>query len=45
MATVDVKFHCGCGYTTRKVEEAVRHCDKENHSLFVNGEIKKDDTK
>lgn len=42
MATNEVKYNCGCGYSTRKLEEAMRHSDKENHTMFATGEIKKD---
>jgi len=41
MASVNVKYSCGCGYSTKKLEEAVKHSDKEHHSLTVLGEIRK----
>lgn len=42
MATNNVKYSCGCGYSTKKVDEAVRHSDENNHTMFATGEIKKD---
>jgi len=41
MATVKVKFQCGCGYQTKNVEEAVKHSDEKHHSLTVLGTIEK----
>ena len=42
MATVKVKYHCGCGYSTDKVEEAVKHSDEKGHTLTAGGTIEKD---
>jgi len=42
MAANDVRYSCGCGFSTKNVEEAERHCDDKKHTLFAHGEIKKD---
>lgn len=44
MASVDIKFTCGCGFSTAKLEEAVKHCDERKHSLTVLGIIRKEGT-
>jgi len=41
MATNNVKYNCGCGYSTGDVEEAKRHSDEKKHTLCATGEIKK----
>jgi len=41
MATNNVKYQCGCGYSTKKVEEAVQHVEKQQHTMFATGEIQK----
>jgi hypothetical protein len=43
MATNNVKYNCGCGYSTSDVEEAKRHSNEKKHTLFAYGEIKKDE--
>lgn len=42
MASVSIKYGCGCGYRTDKLEEAIKHSDQDNHSLTVLGTITKD---
>jgi len=42
MASVKVKYVCGCGYSTSKLEEAVEHSNKEKHTLTANGTIEKE---
>ncbi len=42
MASNNVKYTCGCGYSTAKLEEAVRHSDDKKHTLTASGEIKKE---
>lgn len=44
MAKVDVNYTCGCGYTTKSLEEAVRHSEQEQHTLTVLGAIRKEVT-
>jgi len=39
MASVKVKFNCGCGYSTDKLEEAVKHSDKLKHTLTAHGTV------
>lgn len=41
MATVDVHYNCGCGYSTTNPVEAVLHSNKHKHSLTVVGTITK----
>lgn len=40
MASVNIDYNCGCGFTTRKLEEATEHADSNGHSLTVCGNIK-----
>lgn len=40
MAINEVKYVCGCGYSTRVIAEAVSHCDKRGHTMCANGVIK-----
>ena len=42
MAAVDVRHNCGCGYSTAKLEEAVKHAETKKHILTVLGTIKPD---
>ena len=39
MATTDIRYSCGCGFRTDKVEEAVKHSDERKHTLTVLGTI------
>lgn len=43
MASIRIKYQCGCGYQTDKLEEAVKHSDGKKHTLTVLGEIRKDE--
>ena len=45
MATNDVKYNCGCGYSTKKVEEAEAHSNLKGHTLTAYGVIKSDTPK
>jgi len=42
MASIQIKYSCGCGYATKLLEEAVKYSDDKKHTLTVLGEIKKD---
>jgi len=42
MARVLVKFTCGCGYSTERLEEAVRHSDDKRHTMTASGVIVKE---
>lgn len=42
MANVSIIYNCGCGFKTADLSEAVEHSDKNNHTLTVNGLIKKE---
>ena len=41
MAEVNIKYCCGCGFTTTNLAEAVLHSDLNKHSLDVVGRIVK----
>ena len=41
MATIDVKYTCGCGFSTKVVEAAVQHSNTQRHSLTALGMINK----
>ena len=45
MATVKVKYNCGCRYSTTDVEEAVQHSNQQGHTLTAVGTIEKDEPK
>lgn len=40
MAELSFKCTCGCGYVTKKAEEATRHSDSAGHKMDIRGEIK-----
>jgi len=42
MASMKVKYNCGCGYSTDNLEEAVKHSDEKNHTLTATGTIEKE---
>ena len=42
MADVQLGINCGCGYKTKRLEEATEHSDKMHHTLTVYGTIKPD---
>lgn len=42
MASVKVKYTCGCGFSTSELEEAVKHSDEQNHTLTAGGTVEKD---
>lgn len=39
MANVQIKFTCGCGYSTHSQDEAVEHSDHQKHTIPVLGYI------
>ncbi len=39
MARVSINHNCGCGFTTRHLEEAIAHSDAQKHTLTVLGTI------
>ena len=39
MIKVDIKYTCGCGFSTRKQSEANTHCNNKGHTLTVYGTI------
>jgi len=45
MAKIEVRFNCGCGYGTSKLEEAVQHSDSEAHTLIAQGLVRKTEQK
>jgi len=42
MAKVDIKYECGCGYSTRDVDEAANHCDTKSHKITITGTVTSD---
>ena len=42
MARLRVKYTCGCGYSTDKLEEAIKHSDEKSHTLTATGTIEKE---
>lgn len=36
----EVIYSCGCGYTTYNIDNAVKHCFQEKHSMIVQGYVK-----
>ena len=40
MAITGIVYRCGCPFKTTSIEEAEKHCDRENHTMFSQGEIK-----
>ncbi len=42
MATIQILYRCGCGFSTKEVIEAVVHSEQAHHSLDVIGRIIKD---
>lgn len=40
MASVNVAYHCGCKFSTKKLEEATKHADEKKHTLTAHGEIR-----
>lgn len=40
MARIDVKYDCGCGYSTKSLEEAIKHAESQKHTLTALGTIK-----
>ena len=39
MASIQVKYRCGCGYSTNSQDEAVEHSDHNKHTIPVLGYI------
>lgn len=42
MAKTNIKFQCGCGYTTNNYLEAAIHADSTSHTLTVLGTVHPD---
>jgi hypothetical protein len=42
MAKIKIAYSCGCGFKAEILEEAVKHCNDNQHTLTVNGTIEKD---
>jgi len=40
MASINIKYSCGCRFSTDKLEAAVKHSNERHHTLTVLGEIK-----
>ena len=40
MASIHISFDCGCGFSTRSLEEAVQHSDALYHTLTVSGTVR-----
>lgn len=45
MATVQITYNCGCGFSTKSQDEAVVHANTTKHTLTVHGLIKKPEAK
>ena len=45
MASIEVRYNCGCGFHTSSLEAAVEHSDDTYHSVTVSGVIKPDTPK
>lgn len=42
MADVNIKYACGCGFSTNDLEKAIAHVEKTGHTLTsITGTIKK----
>jgi len=41
-AAIQIKYTCGCGFRTDKLDEAVQHVEKTGHSMTVLGMIRAD---
>ena len=42
MAEVNIKYACGCGFTTKDIQEAINHVEKTGHTITsIVGTIKK----
>lgn len=39
MADVSFSINCGCGYTTKRLEEAEKHSDSTHHKLTFLGAV------
>ena len=42
MARNNVTYSCGCGFSTKDLEEAGKHADETNHTLTANGTVHPD---
>lgn len=36
---VDIKYGCGCGFSTRDVDRAAAHCKSTSHTLSISGTV------
>ena len=41
----EIKFNCGCGFSTSKLEEATNHSNSNKHILTILGLVKPEPTK
>ncbi len=39
MANVKVEYGCGCGFETKRLEEATEHSDSVHHKMTIRGAI------
>lgn len=39
MAKVDIGYKCGCGFSTKNLEEAANHCDTTSHTITILGAV------
>ena len=42
MANVHILANCGCGYKTKRLEEAVVHSDTTGHRMDIFGSVRSD---
>lgn len=40
VADLLLKVNCGCMFTTRDLNEALRHAEKTGHTLHISGEVR-----
>ena len=45
MIKIKIEYRCGCGFKTEDKEKAIEHCVLKSHTLYVVGEIQKEDKK
>jgi len=42
VAEVNIKYACGCGFSTTDIQEAINHAEKTGHTITsITGYIKK----
>ncbi len=45
MATDDTQYHCGCGFKSKSLEAAAKHCEERVHVVTVSGALKPEATR